>query len=87
MKVYIKPVKMISVNDYDGTVIPIRFQIVNREQELITIKIGRIIEKKQEKIAGNRMLVFSCQSGIGEVERRFELKVEINTCVWYLYKI
>jgi hypothetical protein len=33
------------------------------------------------------MVVYGCQGQVGGQIRRFELKYEIRTCKWYLYKI
>jgi hypothetical protein len=51
------------------------------------IKIDRILLRHVEKLAGNRMLLFRCQSFYGDAERLFEIKYEFNTCKWFLYKI
>jgi hypothetical protein len=77
---------MISLTEPDGSARPLRFQVEGRDG-ITVIKIDSIISKQEEKLAGNRMLVFSCQSVIGDIQRRFELKYEITTCKWYLYKI
>lgn len=41
----------------------------------------------EEKFAGNRMLCFRCQSEIKEELRPFEIKFELGTCKWFLYKM
>ena len=55
MKVYMKPIKMISLSEESGIITPLRFQIKN-EQEYITISIDNIVLRNEEKLAGNRML-------------------------------
>jgi hypothetical protein len=45
------------------------------------------MERKEEKLAGNRMLIFLCQSVVAGQEKVFELKYEIATCRWFLYKM
>ena len=51
------------------------------------VKIDKIIVKETEKLAGNIMIVFKCQSLIDNVIKLFELRYEISTCKWILYKI
>lgn len=87
MKVYMKPVKMISVSEEDGFVTPIKFQMKNEEKEYITVKIDSIVLREEEKLAGNRMLIFRCQSNFSGLVKVFELKYELNSMKWYLYKI
>lgn len=87
MKVYMKPIKMISVSEFDGVLTPLKFQLKNEEKELITIKVDNIVLRDQEKLAGSKMLVFRCQSEIDGVLKTFELKYELANCKWYLYKM
>lgn len=41
----------------------------------------------KEKLAGNDMLVYKCQSVIKGAERLYELKYEFSTCKWILWKL
>ncbi|MBU3110085.1 hypothetical protein [Clostridium lacusfryxellense] len=53
----------------------------------ISIKVDKVISVEKEKLAGNFMLVFTCQSVIKAAERVYELKYELITCKWILYKL
>jgi hypothetical protein len=87
MKVIMKPIKMIAWFSEDGTPNPVRFNISQDDESSVTIRIDRVIQKREEKLAGNRMLVFTCQSMINNMERIYELKYELSSCKWYLYKM
>jgi F420-dependent methylenetetrahydromethanopterin dehydrogenase len=87
MKVLMKPVKMIAMNEESGVITPIRFKMENKELGYITIKIDNIILRSEEKLAGNRMLIFRCQSDLHGLLYDFELKYEVSTCKWFLYKM
>lgn len=87
MKVLMKPIKMIAWFDEDGVPTPVRYNMRAEDQANITIRIDRIIQKKEEKLAGNRMLIFTCQSVINGLEKRYEIKYELSTCKWFLYKM
>ncbi|NLU36617.1 MAG: hypothetical protein GXX01_06325 [Clostridiales bacterium] len=87
MKVLMKPIKMIAWFDENGKPNPVRFNISLPDESSVTIRIDRVIKKHEEKLAGNRMLVFTCQSVINNMERIYELKYELNSCKWYLYKM
>lgn len=87
MKVYAKPIKMIFYSDEKGVFTPVKFQMMDENKELITISIGQIIERGEEKLAGNRMLIFKCQSVIDDMEKVYELKYEIASMRWLLWKM
>ncbi|MGB4389392.1 MAG: hypothetical protein GX461_07295 [Clostridiales bacterium] len=87
MKVVMKPIKMIAWFSEDGVPTPIRFNIRQRDESSLTIKIDKITLRQKEKLAGNHMLVFTCQSIINNTEIIYEIKYELSTCRWFLYKI
>lgn len=87
MKVLAQPIEVISYTDSKGDIRPLRFRLQIDDEPLKVIKIDKIIFKQLEKFAGNPMLMFRCQSLEENVERIFEIKYELNTCKWILYKI
>jgi|BioPla2DNA2_1021312.scaffolds.fasta_scaffold15152_4 hypothetical protein len=87
MKVLMKSVDMICLSTCEGTITPLKFRWHEDGQEPKIIKIDRILDRKTEKLAGNPMLVFTVQSIINGVERIFEMKYEVNSYKWYLYKL
>ncbi len=82
MKVVMSPIEMIAWFDLPGTPRPIRFR-----HEGNVVKVEMIVRISEEKIVGNRMKIYECQSEIHGQMRHFELKYELNTCKWFLYKI
>jgi hypothetical protein len=87
MKVVAKPIAMIAWFDRFGNPNPIRFRIEAEESEQVTIKIDRILQRAKEKLGGNHMIVFQCESCINGLDKIYELKYELSTCKWILYKI
>ena len=81
MKVYMRPVEMIAWFSFDKPR-PIKFKIGDR-----VLKVEQVISFSEEKLAGNRMIVYKCQSEINGELKPFELKFEIQTCKWFLFKI
>lgn len=71
----------------DGYPIPLRYRLVDEEEKNIVIKVDKILFKDEEKIAGNKMLLYRCESAINNTIRIFELKYEIATCKWFLFKM
>ncbi|MCT4564024.1 MAG: hypothetical protein N4A68_06855 [Maledivibacter sp.] len=87
MKIVALPVDMIAWFTKDGIPNPIKFRIVTDDESNAVIKVDRIITRDVEKLAGNKMHVFRCQSYINGIEKTFELKFEVDSCKWLLYKI
>ena len=87
MKVLMRSVDMMCCTSKDGIKTPIKFRIADEEKEYKIIRIDKILTRDEEKLAGNRMLVFKVQSIINNCEWLFEMKYEFSTCKWFLYKI
>ena len=78
MKILSTPIEVLAHFDNDGTPHPIRFKFDDKE-----IKIERVISVTEEKVAGDRMLLFRCQSEIGGEMKLYEIKFELGTCKWF----
>ena len=87
MKVLALPIEMVSYTDNKGTIKPIRFRMQIDDEPMQVIKIDKVIVKDTEKFAGNIMIVYKCQSLINDDIKLFEIKYELVTCKWILYKI
>lgn len=87
MKAVAKPVDMVAWFTKEGAPKPIRFRMVAEDEENITGKIHRIIQKDVEKLAGNPMLIFRCEGCLNCSLRQFEIKYELFTCKWILFRI
>jgi len=87
MKVMAKSIEMIAWFTEDGSPKPVRFRIKNDDESVTVINVDRVIFKDLEKLAVNKMILFRCQSVINDVDKLYELKYEINTCKWMLYKM
>ncbi|ERK31538.1 hypothetical protein [Clostridium intestinale] len=87
MKVIAKSIDVIAWFTESGEPSPIRFRMKNEDQSTTIIKVDKVIFKEKEKLAGNPMLVFRCQSMINKINKIYELKYEIQTCKWTLFKI
>lgn len=87
MKVLMKPIEMIAWFSSDKYPIPLRCRVTNEDTSNQVIKIDKILFKEEEKLAGNRMILYRCESIINNTQKIFELKYEISTCKWFLYKM
>ena len=87
MKLFMRPIKMISLSEIDGELVPIKFKIETKDNTNKVIKVDRVVNKRVDKIAGNKMFIYKVVSYINNIEKAYELKYELATCKWYLYKM
>ncbi|MBC2579119.1 hypothetical protein [Clostridium sp. DJ247] len=87
MKIIAKPIEVVSYTDDKGDIRPLRFRLQTEDETIKVIRVDKVIVKEIEKLAGNPMLVFRCQSLIDNIQKQFETKYELQTCKWILYKI
>ena len=84
MKVIAKPIEVVSWTDTKGNINPVRFKIVNDDESNTVVKIDKVITVDKEKLAGNNMLVFKCQSVVNGADKLYEIKYELSSCRWIL---
>jgi len=87
MKVLMKPIEMIAWFKSDTYPIPLRFRLESEDKSKIVIKIDKILFQEEEKLGGNRMIIYRCEGIIQDLQKLFELKYEISTCKWFLFKL
>jgi hypothetical protein len=87
MKILAKPVDVVCWFEKTGMPHPIRFKVTAEDESEKVIKVDKVITVDKEKLAGNEMLIFKCQSTMKNVIRPFELKYELRTCKWMLFKM
>ena len=82
MKILSTPITVLAHFEENGTPHPLRFTLNDKE-----IKIEQVVSVTEEKLAGNRQLLFRCQSEIDGAMKLFEIKFELGTCKWFLWKV
>ena len=87
MKLVMKPIEVIAYFDTQGLPTPKKFKFNDADDLPTVIQVDRVSFREEEKLAGNRMLIFRCQSSFNDLVKVFELKYEIQTCKWFLWKI
>lgn len=78
MKIVNKPIKVMAIFQPDGKIEPIKFRL---EDNVVSIK--KIVKTYEEKIVGNKRVVFVCEHNNCDL---YELKYELDSKVWYLFK-
>lgn len=87
MKVVAKAIDVVAWFDKEGVPHPVRFRITNKDSMDHVVKIHKIMNRDMEKLAGNLMYKFDCLSVINGTERPLQIKYEIDSCRWILFKI
>lgn len=83
MKIVNRPIKVMAIFHPDkklesGKIEPVKFRLDD-----IVVRIQKINKIYEEKIVGNKRIIFVCQNSNGNL---YELKFEIDTKDWYLFK-
>lgn len=82
-----REIEVIAIFDQSGDIRPLRLRMEDETGERKIIRIDRVLQKDVEKIAGNVMIKYRCQSVLDHQERIFEVKYEKDTYKWYLFKM
>lgn len=86
MKVINREIEVLCLFE-EGIPSPIRMRLSNEEGQKQVIKIDKVLQRDFEKLAGNKMYVYTCQCKINEILRILTLKYELDTCKWFIYKM
>jgi len=78
---------MICQTDPDGTMHPIRFKIAGKDGEHQVYDILRVIKTTEGNLVGNRTRIFECEIVLNDKYKLCEIKYELDSCKWVLFKI
>ncbi|NLK63640.1 MAG: hypothetical protein GX289_00950 [Tissierellia bacterium] len=78
MKIINEPIKVMAVFYTNGKIEPVKFRIEDK-----VVRIEKIMKTYEENIVGNKRIVFVC---LHKGKYIFELKYELDTKTWYLFK-
>lgn len=79
MKILNEPIKVMAVFNTDGKIEPIKFRHDDK-----VVRVEKIMKVYEESTVGNTRLVFVCLHNAKDI---YELKYEISTKTWYLFKM
>lgn len=78
MKIINEPIKVIAIFHKDGKIEPVKFWYEDQ-----SVMVEKILKTYQDKNFGNNNIMFVCQHNGCDI---YELKYEIKTNTWYMYK-
>lgn len=81
------PIQLISSCSTLGNFTPLKFRFEDNAHNLITINISDILSTRERKFNGVHDLIYTCQSNTSEVTQLFELKYNVNTHKWFMFRM
>lgn len=78
MKIINQPIKVMAIFHTDGKIEPLKFRLDDT-----IVNVERVVKIYEEKIVGNNRIIFVCQHNSKDI---YELKYEIGSKIWYLFK-
>ncbi|MDO5725585.1 MAG: hypothetical protein Q4P29_04695 [Tissierellia bacterium] len=88
MKTKDRPIDVLAYKIFDEPYPrPVKFRIMDEQLQPKTVIIYKYEGAKFDKRAGNKMIFYKCQAVINDLLRPIELKYEIDSMNWYLFKV
>lgn len=78
LKVINEPIKVMAIFHPDGKIEPLKFRL---DEQIVNIE--KVMKSYEEKIVGNKRIIFVCMHNGKDI---YELKYEVGTKIWYLFK-
>lgn len=80
------PIQLISSCSTLGDFTPLKFRFEDEEHHIVTVNISDILSTREHKINGIHELIYTCRAYINGASRLFELKYNVNTHKWLIFR-
>lgn len=87
MRIVNKPVQVVTSMDKAGLAKPVCFFVIEGGGVGEVINIERLIRRDREKISGNYIYTFTCEILKDNMKKLCDLRLNIDTGEWSLYRI
>lgn len=87
MEVLLKPIEVVAAFARDGTLRPLRFRVITDDSGYATIQIKTISRRRREQAGRAAIDIYTCLGSVLGREAPLELKYEIATGEWSLYRM
>lgn len=78
MKIVNKPIKVMAIFNTYGKIEPVQFKLDDK-----VVRVEKVLKVYEDNFAGNKRIVFVCEH---KEKYLYELKYEIDSGIWYLFK-
>lgn len=80
------PIQLISSCSTMGDFTPLKFRFEDETHNVITVDISDILSAREQKINGIHELIYTCCAYINGASQLFELKYNVNTHKWIIFR-
>ena len=87
MKALAKSIEMISWTEKNGKIHPLKFKFSMESGESHICKVTKTYNFEIEKHAGNKIYKFTCEIIDNNSIKICELRYELDSCKWILFKV
>lgn len=87
MEVLLTPIEVVATFTQDGRISPLRFRILRPDDGNETIFINQVTRRQRQRIGKTLIDIYTCRGTVHDSDRIFELKHEIHSGKWSLYRI
>lgn len=87
MKVFAQPIEMISWTEESGKIHPLKFKVSFDKEMAQVCPVIKLYHFELDKLAGNKLYKFTCEIVLNNQIRLCEIRYELDTCLWTLFKI
>ncbi len=87
MEVLLIPIEVVATFTRDGRISPVRFRVILSDSGYETITIHQISRRRRERTGKTFIDIYTCTGSVQSVERIFELKYDITSGEWSLYRM
>jgi hypothetical protein len=87
MNIVNKPVQVVSALDRAGIIKPVCIFIVDGPEQGEAITVNRLIRRDKEKIQGSQVMTFTCEINEKNRKKLCDLRFNMDTEEWILYRI
>lgn len=87
MEVLLKPIEVVASFSKDGQICPLRFRVITDETGYSTVYINSISRRRRERTGKTFIDIYTCTGQVLGIEKLLELKYEISSGEWSLYRM
>lgn len=87
MKIVARPIDVVASFCTGKKPVPRKFRFYGPQGERDEVRVDKILQIEESRIAGIEAIVYTCQSAFLGEERLYQLKYIVARCSWELYKV
>ena len=86
MKIVAKPVDALVIFHQGEHPLPYKFKYAAKDGAVKYVQVDKVLETEERQFGSMPVIIYRCQSRVGEQDVRYELKYVLRDARWELYK-